>query len=85
MNSRLLITLALLIGLSTVTSGCALSSKSGVSAVPSGSFCRIYLPIPTSEGSGPTIERNEVRYCVMCDPTCPDSVIEAWQRAGGVQ
>lgn len=44
-----------------------------------GDFCDLYQPVPRSEGDGETILKNEITYCVMCDPSCPDEVVEAWR------
>ena len=58
---------------------CVTSCKNTGSAATDGSFCRLYQPVPLSEGSGPAIDANEVTYCVLCDATCPDAIIAAWK------
>lgn len=55
---------------------CVTSCKSTGDA---GTFCRLYQPIPTIEGAGPAIDANEVTYCVLCDPQCPDAIVRAWK------
>lgn len=41
----------------------------------SGSFCRLYEPIPTLDGTPEEVQlainRNNVVYCRQCDPDCP--------------
>lgn len=73
-------TTPMLLTMSLTAAGCDPIFKTGESG---GSFCRIYEPVPVAEGSGDAIMRNETAYCVMCDPTCPDAVVEEWERRRG--
>jgi hypothetical protein len=62
-----------------VTLLCATSCTNTGRLETAGNFCRLYQPVPLSEGSGPAIEANEITYCVLCDPGCPDAIIDAWR------
>lgn len=77
MNSKLLTTLVLLALLLLMT-GCDPSLKTGGGA--GGSFCRIYEPIPPSEGSGDIIQRNEIAYCALCASDCPKFILDEWEK-----
>jgi len=66
--------LAMLFVILTCATACATTARTAT-----GNFCRLYQPVPLEEGSGPAIEANEITYCVLCDPQCPDRIIRAWQ------
>lgn len=67
-----------LLAMLLLMSGCDPNLKRG--GTGEGSFCRIYEPVPPSEGSGVTIQRNEIAYCVLCAQDCPEIVVDAWKR-----
>lgn len=71
---------ARLVTLSTILLCATSCASTGSSATTGdGAFCRIYQPVPASEGAGPAIDANEITYCAMCDPQCPPAIVDAWQ------
>jgi hypothetical protein len=76
MRSRLWTMLALLASLSATTGCKTLSTPGGAGE---GSFCRLYQRVPAEVDAREVLE-NEITYCVMCDPTCPDRVVEGWEK-----
>ena len=67
--------LSLLLGIS----GCGMRSTHG----GTGSFCRLYTPVPKVDRTSDEAYANEVTWCVLCRPDCPQTVVDSWKAQGG--